>query len=67
LQALDLTNGQDFAAVLERGVKQLRENAADGSPDNLIDGLYRAALARDPTEAERATARELLGKPMTDD
>ncbi len=67
LQALDLTNGPVFAALLDRGAKNLRRHHAKSKPDEIITAVYRAALCRKPTEAELTTARQFLGSPMTDD
>ncbi|MEX0703205.1 MAG: PSD1 and planctomycete cytochrome C domain-containing protein [Planctomycetales bacterium] len=62
LQALELTNGETLNATLRGGAK--RWLARDLEADALIDALYRHALGRGPDEAERETARELLGDPV---
>jgi Protein of unknown function (DUF1549)/Protein of unknown function (DUF1553)/Planctomycete cytochrome C len=67
LQALDLTNGRVLADTLDRGARNLRRQFGDTDPERVIDQLYVAALSRRPTPAERATARDILGSPLTDD
>jgi hypothetical protein len=67
LQALDLTNGRVLAELLDRGAKNLRKRQPNAKPEEIITDLYRATLCRRPTEKELATARELLGSPMTDE
>jgi hypothetical protein len=61
LQALELTNGETLAKVLHRGAEQLA--AADPSPVELVDRLYRNALGRPPGKTEKAVAIDLLGQP----
>jgi len=66
LQALDLTNGQVLSDLLDRGAKNLRHKHADWSRDQLAEWVFLAALCRKPTAEEAATARRLLGEPVTD-
>ncbi len=62
LQALELTNGEQLDGILRRGAERLV--AAHGAePDAVIDGVYRVALGRGPTETERRVARGLVGAP----
>jgi hypothetical protein len=61
LQALELTNGKTLDAALKAGAERLV--AAGG--DAAIGRVYRAALGRAPTAAERAVARQLVGTPAT--
>lgn len=65
LQALDLTNGQDFADLLDRGAKGLRERHPDWDADAFANWLFRAALGRPPSDLELETSRELAGSPPT--
>jgi hypothetical protein len=67
LQALDLTNGQTLAGVLERGAKALRQRHKGSAPDQVIAWVWRSALCRAPTPAEAETVGRLLGEPMTDE
>jgi hypothetical protein len=67
LQALDLTNGQEFADLLARGATAIRSSHADKDPDGLIDWLFRAALSRRPDSRERQQGRAILGEPVTED
>lgn len=61
LEAIDLANGSILAHTISTGAQKL---LAEGAGD-LITPLYRHALARNPTEAELATAKELLGEKPT--
>jgi hypothetical protein len=63
LQALELTNGSRLDGILRQGAERLLKQRAE--PDTLIDHVYRVALDRTPTEAERQVARELVGAPAT--
>jgi hypothetical protein len=61
LEAIDLANGSLLAQNLEKGAKRLLEAQ---KPD-LISELYRHALSRNPSEAEKALASEILGSKPT--
>jgi hypothetical protein len=63
LQALELSNGPGLAERLDRGARRMIEAERDG--DALVDRVYRRALSRPATPAERGTARRLLGEPPT--
>jgi hypothetical protein len=67
LQALDLSNGTILTDLLTRGAEHLLQAAPPAAPERWIDRIYRKALSRPPTEAERATAREIVGAPVTAD
>lgn len=63
LQALELTNGATFARMLKKGADKL---VAD-MPTNtaaLVTSLYRNALSRSPSAAERAAAEQVVGSPV---
>lgn len=62
LQALELTNGKTLDRLLRAGAKKLVAKHPWSSA-GLVDGLYRQALGREPTPAERATALELVASP----
>ena len=65
LQALDLSNGQALTDLLSRGATTLIKT---NSKENLlIAEIYQRALCRLPTAAELATARMIVGSPMTAD
>jgi hypothetical protein len=64
LQALELTNGKRLDGALRHGAGQLLGRVG-GTADGAIDHVYRVALGRSPTEAERRVARELVGAPAT--
>ncbi|MFM7604878.1 MAG: DUF1549 domain-containing protein, partial [Prosthecobacter sp.] len=61
LEAIDLANGSLLAQNLEKGAKRLLEAQ---HPD-LITDLYRHALSRNPSEAEKTLASEILGPKPT--
>jgi hypothetical protein len=61
LQSLEMTNGETLSKVLRQGAdKVLAERPA--SNRELVTGLYRKALGREPSKAEFGLANELLGK-----
>ncbi len=63
LQALELTNGQTLAALLDAGADKWMTDAGNDS-NLLITRLYEAALGRTPTGGECQAALELVGTPM---
>jgi hypothetical protein len=65
LEAMDLSNGEMLAELLARGAKQLQQKGWK-SPTEFIRWLYRAALIREPSQAETATLQELLGDKLTE-
>jgi mono/diheme cytochrome c family protein len=67
LQALDLSNGQVLAQTLNRGAANLLKAHPGLPPDQLVEMIYRKALARRPNEAELASARALVGSPASAD
>jgi hypothetical protein len=60
LQALELTNGSTLDAILRQGAGNLLTQGGD-----LTARVYRDALGRPPTDAERRAAAELTGAPPT--
>lgn len=67
LQALDLSNGQILADLLGRGAANLLKANPKATPEQLIEDIYQRALCRKPTAGELATARDLVGTPVTTD
>jgi hypothetical protein len=65
LEALDLSNGQILADTLARGAANLLKDHLKSSGDELIETIYKRALCRKPTAEEMATARAILGNPVT--
>ena len=63
LQALELTNGSTLAALLKQAADKLVA-ATPASGSALVDTLYRQALCRPPSAAERAVAADLVGTPV---
>lgn len=64
LEAIDLNNGQSLATRLEQGASRILAKPW-ASNDALTQWLYQFALARPPTTAELALAREVLGEKPT--
>jgi hypothetical protein len=62
LQALELTNGDTLAKLLQTGSEKLVSAAPP--TDELIQRLYHKALGRNPTSPETALASGLLGQPV---
>jgi mono/diheme cytochrome c family protein len=67
LEALDLTNGPAMAKLMADGAVQWRKDHPDQSVDDTIHWFYTAALCRQPTDAEIADSRQILGDSITDD
>jgi mono/diheme cytochrome c family protein len=65
LEALDLSNGQEFNDTLTRGAAGLLKSRPGATADELADRIYLKALGRRPSDRERAAARELVGTPPT--
>jgi hypothetical protein len=65
LQALDLSNGQEFTDLVARGAADLRKEHPEATAAELSETVYRRALGRRSTAAELETARELVGDPAT--
>jgi hypothetical protein len=59
LEAINLANGPELAALLKAGAAILQGKAA---PRELIENTYLAALSRKPTESEVRIATEILGE-----
>jgi hypothetical protein len=62
LQALELLNGPILDGLLRQGASRWKTQSADAK--DAVERLYRAALGRSPTDAERAAAIELAGNPL---
>jgi hypothetical protein len=60
LQALELNNGEEFTAYLNRGAARLAEGG-----DAVIERLYLEALSRRPDPLELSVAREIIGEEVT--
>lgn len=65
LEALDLSNGEILAITLTRGAKNLLGQRWD-SPDAFVTWLFRAALCREPSAAERSVLVASLGATLTE-
>lgn len=56
LQALELNNGAEFVAYLNRGAKRLLSEQK-----GMVPRLYLETLSREPSDLETEVAREILG------
>jgi hypothetical protein len=65
LEAMDLSNGQTLAELLNRGAKNLLLKQSMSPPD-FVRWLYRAALSRDPSDQELAALQMALGEKLTE-
>jgi hypothetical protein len=65
LEAIDLTNHQALADILDRGAKHLLAKHGSNA-EELIGWVYRFALSRAPTAQELAATREVLGTKPTE-
>ena len=63
LEAIDLANGAALTDLLARGAANLLRRGWE-SPDAFARWLYLSALCREPTAAELAVARSLLGAKL---
>lgn len=63
LQALELTNGQQFNDALKRGAQQWK--VLYPTSDVLVKNLYRKTLGRDPRPNELTIAQKIVGKTPT--
>jgi len=59
LQALELTNGQRFNAMLKRGAIKWKGRYPDG--ESLLSAFYMQSLGRKPSSKEKAVAVKILG------
>lgn len=64
LQALELTNGSELAALLARGADSTMARHAGATNEKLVLETYQKALGRKPTTKELKTACELVGQPV---
>ena len=65
LEAIRLANGERLAGILAGGAAQMLPDGKTIDTDVAIEALYVKALARSPSDAERAVALELIGTPPT--
>ena len=63
LQALELTNGAELAALLARGAELTLSGQSADTNKNFVAEIFLEALGRKPTAKELRTARELVGQP----
>ena len=65
LEAIDLSNGQTLADILNRGAKKLLARSWD-SPQHFAKWLWRFAISRDPTPEELEALTAALGDKLTE-
>jgi len=64
LQALELTNGETLAGMLDAGATRWTTADRSQPPTHLVNALYLQALGRPPTLAERKAALAEIGSPV---
>jgi hypothetical protein len=62
LEAINLANGPQLAALLKAGAANLQGKA---TPRDLIENTYLTALSRKPTDSEVRVATDILGEKPT--
>lgn len=65
LEAIDLSNGQILADILDRGSKKILAQSSK-SPADFVRWLYQFALSREPSSEELAVLTEALGEKLTE-
>lgn len=65
LEAIDLSNGQILAEILERGSQNLIAQT-NSSPPAFVQWLFRFSLSREPTADELAVLTSALGDKLTE-
>ena len=65
LEAIDLSNGETLADILNRGAKKLLARSWD-SPQHFATWLWRFAISRDPTPQELEALTAALGDKLTE-
>jgi hypothetical protein len=63
LEAIDLANGETLANALEQGGQYWLD--AHPNRKTLVDTIFQATLARDPSPGEKQLAIEMLGQSPT--
>jgi hypothetical protein len=67
LEALELSNGEPLAELLRVGAAAVFRDHRGESETELCATLFRAALSRDPSDAELAELVAIAGEPLTVD
>ena len=65
LEAIDLSNGETLADILNRGAKKLLARSWD-SPQHFVKRHWKHALSRDPTPQELEALMAALGDKLTE-
>lgn len=65
LQALDLSNGDRFAEILNQGAVNLKQRYPQSS--SLIENVYLLALSRKPSAKELTILESILGDRPTNE
>ena len=66
LQALELTNGETLAKIVEAAASKLLSKGTP-SADALVKSIYQKALGREPSREELKLASGLVGSPVKAD
>ena len=64
LEAIDLSNGQALANLLDVGAAKLKQRAW-ASPEAFVRWLYLSALCREPSAAELKVAADMVGAELS--
>jgi hypothetical protein len=65
LEAIEMSNGQPLAELLQQGAEKLMVDHPDWSSETMCRYLFQAAISRSPTDEELARLVALAGSPLT--
>ena len=67
LEAIEMSNGQPLAELLQEGAERLRAEHPNWSSQEMCDHVFHTATSRPPTGDELARLMSLSGDPLTTD
>jgi hypothetical protein len=67
LEAIEMSNGQPLAELLEQAAEHLLAGHSDGSSGELCRWVFRSAVSREPTAEEMSRLTAMAGDPVTAD
>jgi hypothetical protein len=65
LEAIEMSNGQPLAELLNQGAQRLRAEHPNWSSQEMCDYIFRTATSRPPSDDELARLMSLSGDPLT--
>jgi hypothetical protein len=65
LEAIEMSNGQPLAELLNQGAQRLRSEHPNWSSQEMCDYIFRMATSRPPSDDELAKLMSLSGDPLT--